>query len=393
MYPLSNVPRSEQRRILFDILRSGSPFQSPAGEIFVKIAVGPDAHDSISIRSPQFRGWIVASFFRECSSAPDRHLIADVLRTGESIAFFSGCPQLPLGLRVLVAAQKIILDLASPRRDCIEITAAGWGPGDAFQVGFVHHGATQSLPTPAASEHALDKMRALLPVASNSDWARALIWLTASLQPAMPAPILVVEGPSGSGKSTTARFLRSLIDPHSSPFTQLPGSAAAVRRHGAESHILVYDQVGRIPDRIAAALCEAADEQHHPIILIRAAGSPVPLPETIARRSLTVTLQPPAGLRTLYDLKREFESIQPAVLAALCNAVSCALARRDAFATRTYQRLADVTAWALAAAPALELSEESVASAVLTGGADPPVGGRPPGRTPRPRPAHLTSRI
>jgi hypothetical protein len=73
--------------------------------------------------------------------------------------------------------------------------------------------------------------------------------------------------------------------------------------------------------------------------------------------------------------------------------LSAPLARRDAFATRTYQRLADVTAWALAAAPALELSEESVASAVLTGGADPPVGGRPPGRTPRPRPAHLTSRI
>lgn len=367
MQVVSKLPAREQRPILMNLLRAASPFRAPSGEIFVKIPVGPEAHDSFSIRSPEFRGWVIASFFNECGSAPDRHLLSSVLRTGASIALFNGCPELPIGLRVLVAAEKIMLDLATSRRDCIEITAKGWGPGDALQVGFVHHDATQPLPQPAAADHALDRLHALLPMA-DPDWARVLVWLTATLQPDMPAPVLVIDGPSGSGKSTTARFLRSLVDPLAKPFTPLPATAPAVRRHAAESHILVFDQVDRIPDKIAAALCEAADEQHHPIILIRAANSSVPLPETIANRALAIHLKPLPALRTLYDLKREFESIQPAVLAALCDAVSAALARRDAFATRSYQRLADVTAWALAASPALGLSESSIETAVI----DPP---------------------
>jgi energy-coupling factor transporter transmembrane protein EcfT len=88
------------------------------------------------------------------------------------------------------------------------------------------------------------------------------------------------------------------------------------------------------------------------------------LPEALERRALTVALAVPETLRTLYDLKNEFQRIHPQVLGALCNAVAETLKGLHSTPVPKLTRLADATMLALAAAPSLRLQHQHILEAI-----------------------------
>ena len=87
-------------------------------------------------------------------------------------------------------------------------------------------------------------------------------------------------------------------------------------------------------------------------------------PASLAERALTVSFAPlpPDRRRCEAELGAAFGTASPAILAALCNAVSTALRRIPEMNLPT-GRAPDALAWAMAAAPALGCTEEEMRQA------------------------------
>ena len=232
------------------------------------------------------------------------------------------------------------------------------------------HSGISPLPAPqpaaAGQPQPFEQFRSLLNIPAGSDWTRILTFLTAAVAGSGPCPILVLQGPSGSGKTTTARLLQNLIDPPLGAPGLLPASISALRKQADGRRVVVFDDVHRLAPPKASEIAHLADDEASPraIILVRACSSSMALPEALERRALTVTLGQPQTLRTLYDLKSEFERIHPHVLGALCDAVSASLRHLHSTAQPALTRLADATMLTLAAAPALHLDPENILQAI-----------------------------
>ena len=106
----------------------------------------------------------------------------------------------------------------------VEITPSGWQVIDESPVKFRRSKGMLPLPIPVAGG-SVDELRRLLNV-DDIMWPLVVAWLIATLRPRGPYPLLALFADQGSGKSTVGRFLRSLIDPNSAPFTPNPRMAA-----------------------------------------------------------------------------------------------------------------------------------------------------------------------
>jgi hypothetical protein len=347
--------RGEQVQAILDSAKGATPFRSPSGEPFVAIPNGPFSHTTLPLRARQFRLWLQNNFDLEYGTPPSESALRGALNLLEARAIYSA-PEMPVGTRIVGDDRKITLDLANSDGECVEITAEGWRVTDTVPCAFFR---TKSSPLPVpvndnpkpGDSTAFDTFRQLLNLNSPANWDAALTWLTNALRPTGPCPILVIEGPALSGKSTLARLLASLIDPSPEQLTNLPPRAEKIRQLAANRHVLAFDNIGRMSPAKAATLSELSEtvESSHPLILVRATGDTTPLPDNLARHSLTVTLDAPAQLRTFYDLQREFDQSRPVILGSLCTAVWNALQRFPETAKETYQRLPDATAWTKAA--------------------------------------------
>jgi hypothetical protein len=313
-------------------------------------------------------------FHNETGAPPTAHALRTALQTLQAQAQFGQTGEAPAGPRLLHGNRTIVLDLADSESRCVEISKQGWEPQDAATHAFQRSADTGRLPGPAASsDHTLESLRSLLNIPAGAPWTRTLVWLTAAMRPEGPYPILILRGASGAGKSTTARTLRSLLDPARTPLQSLPNTPNQLGQAASRQRIFACDDVPRIPPALVSSLAKIADETA-PLILVLSADFKGELPEQIDRRALIVDLAELPQLRTLFSLRQAFEALQPQVLGALCSAASQALAGFEQYAELTYTRLADATAWTLAAATALALTETEIREAI----ADIPIQKTPP---------------
>jgi hypothetical protein len=151
-----------------------------------------------------------------------------------------------------------------------------------------------------------------------------------------------------------------------------------------QNWVLVFDQIHRVPIKIAEALCaissgdalqvaqpdardDALVEIARPIILIapldetQSAWSP---PRSLANRSLTVDLPPIAAPRPEAAVWSTFETLRAPALAALADAVSSALLRIRDVDLGNVARLPDCAAWAAASAPSIGLETAAITEAI-----------------------------
>ena len=90
-------------------------------------------------------------------------------------------------------------------------------------------------------------MKPFLPfvnVKSDDDFKLLTAFMLAAMRPKGPFPVLGISGEHGSAKSTTAGVIRSVIDPNISALRSLPRDAEEVFIAAANSHMLVFDNVG-----------------------------------------------------------------------------------------------------------------------------------------------------
>jgi len=198
------------------------------------------------------------------------------------------------------------------------------------------------------------------------------------MRPFAPFPFLILQGPPASGKTLMARFLRTLLDPSASPLTLIPASAHDLVIAARQNWVLAFDHISalsptftealcRISGGLGAALRESPGREPEPLLeyfrrpVILTATERWTCPPDLAERALIVRLEPLPPEKRLPEshLLNTFQQAYPAILGALCSAVSTGLQRLPLIEPAA-GRLPDALTLALAAGPALDATEAEI---------------------------------
>src|SRR5262249_54004620 len=110
------------------------------------------------------------------------------------------------------------------------------------------------LPVPVAGGM-LSDLRAFINVPDDDDWKLVVAWLKAAFRPRGPYPILVLNGEQGSAKTTTAKVLRSLVDPNTSPARREPKESRDLMIAAHNSWVIAFDNLSHVPQWLSDDLC------------------------------------------------------------------------------------------------------------------------------------------
>ncbi len=147
------------------------------------------------------------------------------------------------------------LDLADGTGRAVKIRARGWTVVSRPGLSFRRPAGLMPLPAPSR-KGSIDSLRPFVNL-TDRDFRRAIVWLASALLPCEPHPILMICGDEGTAKSTLAEVLKMLIDPHVRPLLSAPENATELISASQDRWVVAYDDVGRISDWFAKALCDS----------------------------------------------------------------------------------------------------------------------------------------
>ncbi|SPF46380.1 hypothetical protein SBA4_3510001 [Candidatus Sulfopaludibacter sp. SbA4] len=319
----------------FAIVRLGVTFTAANGQAFFRLPIHSSGGFSIfPVRSPEFRHWFFREFYARHDSLPTPREFNAVLHLLEAEANHNDHDNCGLSVWRRVGCRGpgsnptgILLDLANPARQFVDIYPTGWkttaGPGVLLQTSRSALSIPEPVATPADAPAPLDTLRSCLNLPTRTAWLRCLAWLLAAFRPAGPYPVLILQGP---------------------PVSTLSPQLA--------------DALCRLSSGLGATFRETAA----PEPLFQSYKRPVLLtvterwscPAGLAERALVVTLPPlpPESRRSEAAFLETLHPAWPAILGSLCTAISTALSRMPTMNPQTGCH-ADALAWAVAASPAL----------------------------------------
>jgi hypothetical protein len=346
-------------------------FHDPSGRAWVTFPVAVH-RETWPLDASAIKQWAAGLLYTTEGRVPSESAISDALRLLTYLARTEG-PEHGVPLRVARdAAGAVWLDLLDARWRAVKITAKGWSVHETLPADVRFHRAPGmfALPEPErGGDVAL--LRPFLNLAEGRDWLVLAAWLVQAMLPQGPYPVLLLLGEQGSAKSTAARLLASLVDPHVAPLLTFPADERDLLVATASRRVLIYDNISRLRDHEADALCRLATgggllvrrlfTDGEPFIIT--AQTPVVLTSIntptsrgdFLDRVLCVTLAPipDERRRTEADLLRDFEVVRPRMLGGLLDVVTATLRNLPAVRLPALPRLADFAAVAIAAAPAL----------------------------------------
>jgi len=331
-----------------------------------------DGHETWPLKSRSFRHYLLWLYYQATRESAAAQAVQDAIATLEGRALFAG-ETVPVHVRLAGDDDVIYLDLADDGWQVVEVRASGWRVIEAeAPVRFRRPGGMAALPRPERGG-TLEELRRFVNLASDDDWRLLVAWLLAALRPpGQPYPVLALHGEQGSAKSTSARLLRDLIDPNSSPLRAAPRETRDLMIAANAGWVLSFDNLSYLQPWLSDALCRIAtgggfatrelytdDEER-----IFDAQRPVILNgiEELATRSdlldrailLTLPRIPKEKRREEKEFWASFSEAKPRILGALLDAVSTALANVASTRLPELPRMADFALWVTAAEPTLE---------------------------------------
>jgi hypothetical protein len=322
------------------------------------------------LKSKGLRNLLAHAAFKASGKLPTPEAIAAVVGVLEASAEFDGTHE-DVFLRVACgpSGSSYFLDLADREGRMIEIRPDGWELVAAPPVFFRR--AIGQLPLPVPERGGSLELLKKYVNADDSDWPLFIGWLTGSLRPVGPHPILVVTGEQGAAKTTLLRICRRLIDPNASPVRAQPIELRDLMIAARKSWLLAYDNITKLPVWLSNGLCGLATGTG---FTIRSLGTDDDEAIFVAQRPIIINgisdfvEKADLGDRSFYlhlprisDLTRrteqafwaDFDRDCPLILGALLDAVSAGMRALPEVQPSRLSRLADAERWGEAVARGL----------------------------------------
>ncbi len=321
------------------------------------------------IRSRRFRQWVSRLFYDDVGKAPGGQALQDAVNTLEGQAVHRG-QQHDVHVRLAEHGGAIYLDLCNDDWKVVKVTANRWEVVENPPVKFRRARGMLPLPTPTDGG-SIDDLRRFVNVTTDTDFILIVAWLTATLRPCGPYPILELTGEQGCGKSTQARALRRLVDPNAADLRSQPRDERDLVIAANNGWDLGFDNLSGVEPWLSDALCRIStgggfatrelytnsDEViftgQRPIILNGI--TELALRSDLLDRTIRVTLPqiPEDKRRPEAELWADFDKARPAILGALLDAVSTASRSFEGVRLDRFPRMADFAKWVVAAEPSL----------------------------------------
>jgi len=352
-------------------------FASPAGEAFATRRQAP--RQTWLLRSKLARHYLARLYWQMAATAPGSEALQAAITILEGKALFES-PVRPVFCRLAEVEGAIYLDLGDAAWRAVALRPGSWEVVAEPPVRFRRARGLLALPEPVRGG-SIEELRRWVNVASEEDWRLLVGWLLAALRPTGPYPVLCLFGEQGSAKSTTARLLRALVDPSTSPLRAEPRDVRDLLIGATNSWVIALDNLAHLPTWLSDALCRLATgggfatrelftndeetllEAQRPCLLTGIED--VASRNDLLERALVVRL--PAirdeQRQTEQDLWRSFEAARPRLLGALLDGVAAGLANLPHTRLTRLPRMADFATWVTACEPALAWGPQAFVAA------------------------------
>ncbi|MEF2144180.1 MAG: hypothetical protein V3573_01940 [Desulfovibrionaceae bacterium] len=364
---MSEAAKSAEVEKLLKLGQAFDLYPSEDGDPYADIRVNGH-RETYRVGSPEFRRLLSYNYYQETGKSLKVLAANDLINDLIARAIHGGNVRQKVFTRVAHLGSAVYLDLCDDSWRAIEITAEGWRVVSDPPVRFRRTKGLMPLPEPKRGG-SIKRLRNLL----NIEEDEAILlegWLLGLLSPG-PFPILILEGEQGTAKSTTTAFLRRLVDPSVAPTRATPRNEQDLIIAANNSHVVALDNLSGVPPWLSDALCRIAtggsfsarrlftDEEEvlfnviKPIVLNGI--DQIAERHDLADRSLRVTLPviPPERRLTKAHLDAAFAEAAPSILAGICEGASCALRNQASVKVENPPRMADFTAWCVAAEEAM----------------------------------------
>lgn len=338
-------------------------FVAPDGGCYATFADANGHKQTHAIRSQSFHSYLVSVFYRAEGKPPNSNAVKQAIDAYAAKARYGGATR-DVYIRVAGHAGRVYIDLADNEWRVIEVDAAGWRVVTDAPVRFLRPTGMSNLPVPERGG-TIDDLRHFVNVRDDDDFTLIVAFLLGSLCPQGPFAHLELVGEQGSAKSTTARVIRSLVDPNTSPLRAEPSGERDLVIVGSNSWMPTFDNLSHVPGWMSDALCRLstgggfstrvlytdADEKIFQLArpaIITAIGDVVVRGDLLDR---TIVLRLPCltgNRKAESELWAAFHSARARILGALLDGVSAALKNRDAMKIPRLPRLADFGKWVTA---------------------------------------------
>lgn len=308
-----------------------------------------------------FLAWSVCKFFEATGKTISSTLVRETLLLLQ--AKCEGTRK--TFVRVGAHSGNIYLDLCNEAFEVVEIDKEGWRVVQDSPVMFRRGRYARPLPRPKQNG-SLESLRSLVNFATQDDYILTIAWLVAAMNPSGPFPILALSSEHGSGKSTLTTILQRLLDPQTTERLAPLKDADALFSSASGRWIVPLDNCGRINAEMSDHFCRLAtgggyekralytDNDSYSVSVTRPLvlnGIALSLGRMdLLDRAFCVNLRPILEMerKTEERIYRNFESIQPLLVGALCTAASAALRERE-YKPRDLPRMADGAAFVMRA--------------------------------------------
>ena len=372
--PEKGKPGPSQADLIVKLSKGIELFHTSSGqdaEAYATIDVGSH-RETWKVRSKAFRSWISRAFHRKTGKVPGSQAVYDARATLEGQAQFDG-PAYHVHRRIARYGTDVYYDLGDEQWRAVKIQPGSWKVISSHEVPkdlrFIRRPgmAPQVEPSRPGS---VDQLRPFVNL-TDDDWILFIAFMVHALGGAGPYTILSLNGEQGSAKSTTCELLRALVDPAKPPLRRPPHDERDLMIAASNSYLMAYDNTSHIKATISDAVCSLATgggfgtrqlysddeeklfDEERPV-LFNGIGQIVHRPDLLDR-ALILEAPPIPEERRLNkaDVLAGFETVRPAVLGALFDAVATALKRIENISPPTRTRNADFAHFIVAAEPTL----------------------------------------
>lgn len=274
----------------------------------------------------------------------------------------------PVFRRIGRSEGTINIDRGTPNFDVIEITSNSVRKITNPSVKFIRSRIQRPIGdiNTEAQPQDLFRLKEYVPFKTDEDFILFVAWLMSCLNTFGGYPPMFLVGEQGSAKSTTSAFIKNLLDESAVPLRNLSTGMRNLMIAASNDFILCYDNISKISDNQSDNLCKLStgagfttrklyttNEEvqllcKNPIVINSIAVSPTR--QDLADRSVIVNLTPirPEDRKTSKEIWENWEQDRPAIMGALCHAVSAALRNFDQVDEDSLPRMADFARWVIA---------------------------------------------